>query len=369
METALAALLPFFDAARSSATPLALATLISTQGSTYRKSGAQMLIAADGDYAGLLSGGCLEGDLREHARTVIATGLMKIVCYDMLGPDEELWGLGSGCEGVMEIVLQRVSSAEDWQPLRSLKELIGAGDRAIVTQLLTSAPQKSNSSHHGALSIWRVAPGSTQPKLHESLVTPTTDLDVWSHTSAKLAQDLSVGEFTAPIVRELDLGRLIALPYSAAPSLLLLGAGPDARPLARLAHFMDWRITVCDHRATMLDAAAFPPGSQLLCGSAESLRLRLDPARYNAVVIMSHHLTSDRHYLRALAAAPAGYTGLLGPASRRDKLLQGLTLSEVAALRHCLRAPVGLDLGGRNPEAIALAIVADVQSFLHHRRA
>ena len=92
-------LLPLFDRARGSDEPLVLATVIRTGGSTYAKPGAQMLIAADGEYAGLLSGGCLEGDLREHARDVARTGDARIVSYDLRSTTDQLFGLGAGCEG------------------------------------------------------------------------------------------------------------------------------------------------------------------------------------------------------------------------------------------------------------------------------
>src|SRR5688572_10472499 len=92
-------LLPLFERARSLDQPLVLATVIRTGGSTYAKPGAQMLIAGDGEYAGLLSGGCLEGDLREHARTVAASGTSRIVSYDLRSTTDQLFGLGAGCEG------------------------------------------------------------------------------------------------------------------------------------------------------------------------------------------------------------------------------------------------------------------------------
>ena len=85
--------------------PLVLATVVRTGGSTYAKPGAQMLIAADGEYAGLLSGGCLEGDLREHARDVAATGKARIVSYDLRSTTDQLFGLGAGCEGAMDVLL------------------------------------------------------------------------------------------------------------------------------------------------------------------------------------------------------------------------------------------------------------------------
>ena len=104
-------LLPLFERERAAGRPLVLGVVLETAGSTYRKPGALMLIAADGEYSGLLSGGCLEGDLREHADSVRETGEPRIVSYDLRGPDDLLWGLGVGCEGAMKILLMRAPRA------------------------------------------------------------------------------------------------------------------------------------------------------------------------------------------------------------------------------------------------------------------
>src|ERR1044071_7457625 len=124
MESSLAPLLPLYDRERTAGRPLVLGVVLETAGSTYRKPGALMLIASDGDYAGLLSGGCLEGDLREHATSVRETGAPRVVSYDLRGPDDLLWGLGVGCEGAMNILLLRVDASNDWQPLAHFKEAL-----------------------------------------------------------------------------------------------------------------------------------------------------------------------------------------------------------------------------------------------------
>src|SRR5690606_39055993 len=90
--------------------PLVLATVVETIGSTYRKAGAQMLIARDSNAAGLLSGGCLESDLMERARKVLDTGQAIVVEYDTRSSDDVLWGIGLGCEGAMKIILTRIDA-------------------------------------------------------------------------------------------------------------------------------------------------------------------------------------------------------------------------------------------------------------------
>ena len=150
------------------------------------------------------------------------------------------------------------------------------------------------------------------------------------------------------------------------PHLLLLGGGPDARPVAELASFLGWRVTVVDHRATYLDAARFPANTRLVETPAADVAeaVRLDD--FSAAIVMSHHLDSDLKYLRALAACAVPYVGLLGPAARREKLLGDLG-DAAQSLRARLRAPVGLDIGGRAPESIALSIIGEVHAVLAGR--
>src|SRR5487761_268494 len=120
MDSELGPLLPLFAREQAAGRPLALGLLVHTVGSTYRKAGAMLLIAGDGQYAGLISGGCLEGDLGERARAVIATGRAALVTYDLRNSDDIVWGLGLGCEGAMHILLLRVGPREEWQPLAHL---------------------------------------------------------------------------------------------------------------------------------------------------------------------------------------------------------------------------------------------------------
>src|SRR5260370_5012840 len=83
-----------------------LATVVVTAGCTSRKPGARMLIMADGSYLGLLSGGCLEADLKIHAQQVLESGEPRAIEYDMRGPDDILFGIGAGCEGAMRVLLE-----------------------------------------------------------------------------------------------------------------------------------------------------------------------------------------------------------------------------------------------------------------------
>jgi xanthine/CO dehydrogenase XdhC/CoxF family maturation factor len=357
MSTMVSRLLPLFERERVADHAAVLATVVRTDGPTYTKPGALMLVAGSGEYAGLLSGGCLEGDLAEHGRSVLESGAPRLVHYDMHGPDDLLFGLGSGCEGAMDILLQRLEPASQWQPLSRLIEAWRA--RRASSLLLVAR------SHDPALPAGAgMFLDTMQPfgALRSGFEWPAGVVDS--------ARQPGPSRFLAEALPGVDV---LALRQSAPPRVVLLGAGPDALPVATLADFLGWSLTVIDHRAHYAQSARFPAAERVLSGGVTALRslLEAEPVAerpIDAVIVMSHHFVSDRDYLDTLAASAIPYIGLLGPAMRRERLLAGLG-SRAQALRSRLRSPVGLDLGARTPEGIALAIVAQIHARLNGRDA
>ncbi len=348
MESSLGPLLPLFNRERVAGRALALGLVLETAGSTYRKPGALMLIAANGEYAGLLSGGCLEGDLRQHAQGVIETGQALIVSYDLRGPDDLLWGLGLGCEGAMKILLMRAGRDNHWQPLAHLTEALSAHRRTAVGVVVESTLADTPL---GTV----VLPGSEQ--LHAAMS------PLGSTLQSLLAESARSGRIawhaTAP-----PASRVFVLPLALPPRVLLLGAGPDALPVVDLAARVGWKVTVTDHRPAYAQIEHFPAAERVVLARAEELADAIPLAEYSAAVVMSHHLPSDLEYLRALSTSLLPYVGLLGPPARRERLLSELGPA-AERLRARLHAPVGLALGGRAPESIALAIVAEIHAFVH----
>jgi xanthine/CO dehydrogenase XdhC/CoxF family maturation factor len=317
-------LLPLFERARAAREPLVLATVIRTAGSTYAKAGTHMLIANDGEYAGLLSGGCLEGDLREHAIEVAASGAGRIVSYDLRSTTDQLFGLGAGCEGAMDILLTRVAEDREWQPLAAMAECFRASREQRFAFVIAS----------------------TVPAY------PLGDAFV-----------VAADDPVAPLAPGVELFVAVVAP---SPNLLLLGGGPDARPVAELAAFLGWRVTVVEHRAAYLVADRFPPATRVIEARAPDLAAKIQFREYSAAIVMGHHVESDLHYLRALAHSRIPYVGLLGPVARREKLLADLG-ADAVLLAGRLRAPVGLDIGGRTAESIALSMVSEVHAALEGR--
>jgi xanthine dehydrogenase accessory factor len=342
MEASLGPLLPLFTRERSAGRALALGILVQTDGSTYRKPGALILIAGNGDYAGLISGGCLEGDLREHAHEVIRSGDGRSVRYDLRDSEDLLWGLGLGCEGAMQILLLRVDESNAWQPLTHLAAALAA-HRATAVGIVV----ESQDSHLpvGAVLLPAQIPAAL----------PRGDIESALERSASRAEAQWL---------EMRDARLFLVPLSLPPRVLLLGAGPDAVPVVDLAVRLGWKMSLADHRAAYAVPAHFPSAERVVLVRPETLPGQLELTDYAGAVVMSHHLPSDLAYLRTLAESPIPYIGLLGPAVRRERLLEGLGPLR-AALAGRLHAPVGLPLGGRTPESIALAIVAELHAFVH----
>jgi xanthine dehydrogenase accessory factor len=122
-------------------------------------------------------------------------------------------------------------------------------------------------------------------------------------------------------------------------------------------------VTVADHRPAYVERRDFGGAERVLHVDPRNLRAALDIDEFDAILVMSHHLVTDRAYLAQLVDVPAGYLGVLGPRARRERLLADLG-SNAKRIAERLRGPVGLDIGGHSPEAIALSIVAELQMTL-----
>jgi xanthine dehydrogenase accessory factor len=335
MTTNNALLVDFFEQRRKRGEPLALATVIHTEGSTYRKPGAQMLIAQDGQVAGLLSGGCAESDLLERAAMVFQTGIAQIADYDTRGTDDAIWGIGLGCEGAMRILLSRLDESNDYQPFAFVRDCLHdhrSGSFALVVASNNPGIAVGKGFHSGL--------GDAPSFLAESF------------QEARTVDANDAKYFIAPI----------SLP----PRLLVLGAGADAQPVVEMAGLLGWQVTIADHRPAYAQSGRFPRARRVVLTHAAEVGKHIALDDFDAAVVMSHHLATDKVYLGLLANSKLRYIGLLGPPARRLRLLSELG-DESKSLTSRLASPVGLDIGAKMAEAIALAIVAEIHAYLHGR--
>jgi xanthine/CO dehydrogenase XdhC/CoxF family maturation factor len=288
---------------------------------------------------GLISGGCLESDLKIHAERVLNTQSPRAVEYDMRGPDDVLFGIGAGCEGAMRILLE--PAGPDSLAIASLtaveRVLIGGGPGSLI--VVHDSSDIPLGTYHTSASL--------PPGIIEAAAEAASSGVSRSHRYADGAREAtSFLQHLGP-----------------RPHLLVCGAGPDAVPVAAGAIALGWKVTVVDHRPAYAVADHFP-GATVIRSDAHRLGAAVDLGQCHAVVIMSHHLASDVSYLREMANAGAPeYVGLLGPRSRREHIASELG-EAMNVVRPRLHSPVGLNIGAVTPEGIALAIVSQIHGWL-----
>lgn len=321
---------------------LVQATVVDTAGSTYRKTGAMMLLAADGGHAGLISGGCLEADLVGHARPVFRDGQPRRLSYDLHDDEELALSLGLGCGGDVHLLLQRLDREDGFGALGAGLQAVSQRRRAWLG-LVLDGPEPGRQA-------LRDEEGHTWGDPDVMAVLPVDAVDDRPGHRARSAQ---VGD-----------SRALLIGLAPPPRVLVCGAGPDAVPVAAQVTLLGWEAWVVDHRAAHARPDRFAHGVRVIHARPEQLSERVDLDDVAAAVVMSHHVGHDETYLRQLAKHSPAYLGLLGPARRREDICAraGIDPSRV-------RGPVGLDIGAELPESIALSIMAEVHAVLNRRSA
>lgn len=335
--------------------PALLATLVRVHGSTYRRPGARMLLTGDRWTAGSISGGCLEGDILRKAWWRTESG-PSIVVYDSTGDDEDdlVWGLG--CQGVVEVLLERLTPEGAW-PLAILSRWRDARQTGVyATVLRVEGESAVRVGQRLTLGDDGEVRGDVAGELHEPLLHDARDVLAGS-SSLWRTYALQSG-----VRAEVFLER-IEPPLS----LVIFGGGHDVVPLVRLAkEQMGWHVTVVDLRAGQARPERFPGADAVYALPPTDALAQIPLGPRDGVVLMTHNLFDDQKLLGPLLASAAGYLGVLGPRNRLERVLRGAEALSPEALAR-LYAPVGLDIGADNPEAIALSVVAEMQAVFAKR--
>jgi xanthine/CO dehydrogenase XdhC/CoxF family maturation factor len=320
---------------------MALATIVSVRGSTYRRPGARLLVPEHGAPVGNVSGGCLEGDVERIGREVMATGSPRLELFDLTADGDEVWGYGLGCNGAMELFIEPAEHA-----VATATALRTAVEDERACCLVTVLASNVDGITPGAR-LLRHADGAEDG----SLGAPEADATARHLADAALQSGASALE-------EADGLRLFVEVLEPPPRLLVCGAGHDAIPLVRYAAELGWRVTVADVRRPFLDHARFPEASAFSDVDPGGVAELVDDASRTYAVLMSHNYLRDVDYLRSLLdAGPLAYLGSLGPRKRTLQLLRDLDRVDAIDQIH---APAGLDIGGEGPEEVAWAIVAEM---------
>jgi len=350
----------------------ALATVVRVSGSSYRREGAKMLVMSDGGLIGAISGGCLETDVREIGLELIETGLPRLLRYDNTSDDDTVWGLGLGCNGVVEVFVERVpyavdttknqTSGSDLDLYSRIAKVSKNADPMVVATVIKSKNPGNiregakviihqNGTHEGSLgdealnslvkveSIERLKKQSANGSPSKN--TPFNEVKDFGNTSTYLDMILPL------------------------PHLYVFGAGPDAVPLVNMAEGLGFYVTLVDHRTDYVKKKEFSLADEHITTkpSEIGIKFKLDPESF--VVILTHHFERDRDILSAILNSKPAYIGQLGPKVRTDKILKELNQDGVNLKNGALdslRSPAGLDIGAETPEEIALSIMSEIMA-------
>lgn len=329
---------------------MALATIVGVEGSTYRRPGARLLVPEHGDMVGNISGGCLEGEVEQVAREVMARGETRLLSFDLTADDEAVWGWGLGCNGVIEVFVEPANRAAG--AAEALGRALEA-DRPIaqVSVLESSVPG--------------VAPGShlvVHPGGRREGTLGTEDGDRMAGDAALEALNEGRSRIAALAAPDGELRTFVEV-LEPPPRVLVCGAGHDAIPLVRQSAALGWRVMVADDREAFLTRERFPEATELVRTDPEKLveAADVDPRTY--AVVMSHNFLRDSGYLRSLLGSKVAYLGMLGPRARLERLLASLARDGVKPTDQDLskiHGPAGLDVGAEGPDEVAAAIVAEI---------
>jgi xanthine dehydrogenase accessory factor len=328
--------------ARRAGTRTALCTVIRVRGSAYRREGAKLLVADDGSTVGNVSGGCLEQDVRAVALQVIHSGRAEVRTYCSSSDEIAAWDLGLGCDGQVEVLIE---------PAPDLR----SGERALLDGRLPFAVARVLPSGSRLL----VTADSTEGTLGSGAL----DAEI----TARARDLLTIGGSAVEVVgdRSVFIDSLVP-----PPQLVLFGAGEDARPLARFAAEVGFRVVVTDTRPGYLTAARFPAAAALVDGGAGDLegRLRLDETCF--AVVMTHSFRDDQEFVRVLLRSPVAYIGMLGPRQRTARILGNLARECLFddSQRGRIYGPVGLDIGTDGAEQVAMSVIAELLAVRSGRR-
>ncbi len=335
-----------------------LATVVDVRGSGYRLPGARMLMLENGDTFGMVSGGCLEADVLERARKVLKTGRSEVFTYDTTDDENSVFSLNMGCRGVVRILLESVGR-EDFL----LTTFQGTRDDRKNRTVATMISSDTDVPLGGRLIY--ITDGFVADKL-PSFLENSPDL---RNECARFHEDKKAYGFHTFETAE---GSFEFAIESVRPpvSLLLFGAGADAIPLAQIASDLGWQINVFDHRPGFLTSERFASADKLSLYDRDDPIEEIDGDPGTVAVIMTHNYQQDGRILPHLLKSDVAYIAALGPKRRTEQLLaeastKGESFSEAQLAR--LYAPAGLDIGANTPEAIALSIVAEIQSVLRAR--
>ncbi|MGB5963231.1 MAG: XdhC/CoxI family protein [Coleofasciculaceae cyanobacterium] len=332
---------------------IALATVIEVSGSTYRRPGAKMLMSETGTRIGSISGGCLEEDVFEQAKVVMASGKSTIIQYDTTSPDDIIWGLGLGCNGLVRVFIELLTP--QLNPISFIAECWRQRQIGVIATVVTDTEIGKY--------LMLQQDGKVTSDLNLLASSVLNDAHVALNKGKSLLKLYQLPQGQAQIFLE-----VIQPPIP----LVIFGALHDAQPVVELAKALAWQVTVVDSRPAYAKRESFLAADDIIIAHPEQVSEKVCLNSGTVAVVMTHNYLHDQEILRTLLPSTVSYIGILGPKSRTQQLLSELEEEGINPTYEQLQrlyGPVGLDIGADTPEEIALAIIAEIKAVLADRGA
>ncbi len=334
----------------------ALATVVNVHGSSYRRAGARMLILEDGHWFGSVSGGCLEGDVIMHAKEVMHSGQLQIYKYDTRQNAENAFGMGYGCNGILEILIE-VITFDKKHPLYSILHHTAyySGRQAMATVYY---------SEDAAIAM-------VGERLHSSGEFSIGDTQLQQLVQSDLLLAVEANESTSKTYR-ID-GKKVKVFLEVLPpniNILIFGAVFHVVPFLRIANELGYNVHITDSFEPIQPVWNFPHADEVSLIDDAAARKIIDNTPSLAVVFLTHNFFYIKDQLPYVLRSNAAYVGILGSRKKTQKILRETEVNEAnysADELAKVHYPIGLDIGANTPEEISLSIIAEIRAFFSRK--
>ncbi|MEU7423321.1 XdhC/CoxI family protein [Streptomyces sp. NPDC040750] len=352
-------ILPALERWYAARVPFGLATVVAVGGSAPRGPGAAMAVGPDGEVVGSVSGGCVEGAVFELAREVAASGEARLESFGY--SDEDAFTVGLTCGGEITLLVRPVTPATE-PAFGAVAGSVGAGEPVTVATVVDGPAPRG-----ATLAVWPDT-AADAPGTRGTLGTNGLDVAVAADARGELALGATVLRHYGPHgERREDDVTVFLQSFAPPPRMLVFGAIDYAAAVARIGDFLGYRVTVCDARPVFATPRRFPAGVEVVVDWPHRYLRGVGTDERTVICVLTHDPRFDVPLLEEALRRPAAYIGAMGSRrthdERRDRLAEaGLTEAELSRLR----SPLGLDLGARTPEEVAVSVAAEIVALRWH---
>jgi len=334
----------------------ALATVVMVNGSAYRRPGARMLILENGEFTGAISGGCLEGDALKKAQLVIFQQKSMLVTYDTTDEDDQKFGVGLGCNGIIQILMEPIDYNNPLNAIELLRKAYLQPDLYFLTTFFSTKNALEEQIGSRLTSYTFEFEPILADNLYKAFLENKPNPSVLG-SNFKIINHLSDNSF------------VFIEQFHQKKRIVIFGAGNDVKPLTKLLAILGYHTVLIDGRPNYANYERFPEVNEIIVSAAIEVQEKFHFGANDFVLLMTHNFEYEATILNHIINFNLHYIGILGPKKKTNKLLErlGLPIDEKFIKSKNIFGPIGLDLGAETSEEISVAIVSEILAVIHQK--